>query len=215
MTKKGIAAAIVSIAAVVIAIWIVCRMFGLEAINPFELEDLQSAELQTAYLQAFGSVAAIVVAVWLAYWSEQTRRKERAEDLSRRLRFVTKSLIADVTLIGEEALVKSGKLSDFLEARPEMKPKELDNFCFELNLWTARRVNNFSDEIHELPEAALSALLDLKAMCSRYESMYTRLNANDARPIEMLEESGAIMATLLDEIAQKTWSVTYKLGKSM
>lgn len=213
-SMKRLATVITTVVGVIAISWAISRALGLEAINPFELDDLQSAQLQTAYLQAFGSVAAIVVAVWLAYWSEKTRRKERADDLRKRLRFVTRSLIGDVTLIGEEALAKSGKLSDFLEGKPEMLKKEFDNFCFELNLWTARRGSNFSDEIHELPEEPLNALLDLKAMCDRYESMYARLTANDAKPSEVLSESGAIMATLLDEIAQKTWTVTYQLKRT-
>ncbi len=211
------------------AIWyLICDAAGLDFINPFTMKNVAAAaEIQAAWIQAIGSVAAIFVAVAVAYWSERGKVRERAS----RQNFTRRRFLSEVSLLGEDALERAGKINTRLAltdnddkpynpmslkpqetamtraANVARKKKELDEFCFELRLWRFGTVEAHAKDLYDIPPPLLDEVHKLLTLCSRFDAHHNRLVANDANPKQLLHEHGDAMANLLDEISMQTWTV--------
>lgn len=156
-----------------------------------------------AWVQAIGSVAAILVAAWIPWWQERIKRKEEGRQLS----IATLRLRSNLEVLGKVASDRAATMRTFrVEAAT---PSAIGRLLSGTNLTEARVVTSHVENVHHFEGRIQRPILQLLEEYDQYMAEHGRLyDTDDAEKIQQLTISKAGLITRLEQISQLSFSAS-------
>lgn len=165
--------------------------------TPLAVCGFYNSESAPAWVQAVGSIAAILVAAGIPAWQEW--RKETDE--GKRLSIATLRLRSNLEALGAAAVDRAGKIRR--TKTDEISPSGVADLIHYISLWEINPVQQRIDQIHDLDPKITDPILSLLEEYDQFLLVQERVrSAEPSNAIPELRACGGSLLLRLEKIGQ-------------
>ena len=170
--------------------------------TPLWVCGLYRSDAAPAWVQAIGSIAAILVAAGIPAWQEW--RKDTDDE--KRLSIATLRLRSNLEALGAATGEKAAKIRS---SKIDAPFKVLSDMVFQITLWEISPVEQRIDQIHDLDPKVTKPILALLEEYDQYLLVHERVRTADAETIHTeLQKCGGALIGRLERIGQLAFSAS-------
>jgi hypothetical protein len=165
-----------------------------------------------AWVQAVGSVLAIVAAIFAAGWQQHLAHKAERAATARRMIVTQARLYSALTTLGTAAQRLQVKW-----ARAAERPQAIDGLnelIGDTNLWSDGNVKSHTDMLHEFDEPTCKVIMKTLAKCDQYHELHGSLYDSADRQTAFGHLGGSL-AACAGEIAEYAMEASRMLTLAM
>lgn len=141
--------------------------------TPLDVCGFYQSQSAPAWVQAVGSVVAILATAGVAWWQLREQRRQARADVSQRMRVVHQRLSSELEVVAQDA---KETLAGLEKIGTNPSETQIDEAIRSLHLYSISSVSRHEEHFHELPEGLLKLITDLLAesdqLATQYASLY-------------------------------------------